>query len=185
MILKEILAANKLFVSEYKDLIKKVSSKPKKQVAIFTCMDTRLVEFLEPALGIRRGDAKIIKNAGNTIRDGCTDVIRSLAAAVYLMGVKEILVIGHLDCGMATVEEGVLITRMREAGVPEEELQNMNILAWIGSFNDTEENIRHAVETIRRSPLIPREVPVHGLLFCPDNGEIRVVVNGYAPNTEG
>ncbi|MBQ4404174.1 MAG: carbonic anhydrase, partial [Selenomonadaceae bacterium] len=34
------------------------SKLPKKHLAIVTCMDTRLVNFLEPCLGIKRGDAK-------------------------------------------------------------------------------------------------------------------------------
>ncbi|GAB4259558.1 beta-class carbonic anhydrase [Thermincola ferriacetica] len=182
MILQEILAANRDFVSKYKEFLPKLSSKPQKQVAIFTCMDTRLVEFLEPALGIRRGDAKIIKNAGNTVREGCTDVIRSLAAAVYLMGVKEILVIGHLDCGMARVDADELRARMVEEGVPEEAISGLDLSEWIGAFADTEENIRTTVNAIRNSPYIPRRVPVHGLLFCPENGEIRVVVDGYTPD---
>lgn len=58
-----------------------MSHLPQKKLCIVTCMDTRLTNFLEPALGIGRGDAKIIRNAGNTIVG--EDVIRSVAAAVY------------------------------------------------------------------------------------------------------
>lgn len=54
--------------------------------------------FLEPAIGIGRGDAKIIKNAGNAAVD--RDVIRSVAAAIHALGVEEVMVIGHYDCGM-------------------------------------------------------------------------------------
>lgn len=65
-------------------------------------MDTRLTGFLEPALGIERGDAKIIKNAGNTVVD--QDVIRSVAASIFALGVEEVMVIGHTNCGMANVD---------------------------------------------------------------------------------
>ncbi len=179
MLLDEILLANSFFVHEYRDRLKKLSHQPKKQVAIFTCMDTRLVEFLEPALGIKRGDAKIIKNAGNRIRDNCDDVIRSLAAAVYLLGVKEILVIGHLDCGMSRVNKDVLAERMLRYGIPKEEIGKVDLAGWIGGFSDTEENIFDAVRKIRQHQLIPKNIPVHGLLFSPDDGKIKVVVNGY------
>ena len=179
MLLEEILLANSFFVSEYRNLRKKYSHKPRKEIAIFTCMDTRLVEFLEPALGIRRGDAKVIKNAGNHIREGCDDAIRSLAAAIYLLGVKEILVIGHLDCGMSKLERGVLTERMKEYGIPERQIDKDELAEWLGGFSDTEENVVDAVTKIKSHPLIPQTVPVHGLMFSPDNGEVKVLVNGY------
>lgn len=68
------------------------NAKPKKKLAIVTCMDTRLVNFLSEKLGIAQGDAKVIKNAGNIITE---DVIRSLVVAVYLLGVEDIMIIGH------------------------------------------------------------------------------------------
>jgi len=180
MILQEILLANRFFVREYAPkLAGKLHHVPRKQVAVFTCMDTRLVEFLEPALGIRRGDAKVIKNAGNRIRPGCEDVIRSLAAAVYLLEVQELLVIGHQDCGMSRVTRDVLIRRMLDYGIPPEEIARVNPVEWLGGFGDTEENVRESVAAIRNHPLIPAAIPVHGLLFDPDTGEIKVIVNGY------
>jgi len=63
----EILKHNAEFV-ETKGYEKFVTSKyPDKRIAIVTCMDTRLVELLPAALGVRNGDVKIIKNAGGTI----------------------------------------------------------------------------------------------------------------------
>lgn len=180
MILQEVLLANRFFVREYDHRrARTLHHTPRKKVAVFTCMDTRLVEFLEPALGIKRGDAKIIKNAGNRIRPGCDDVIRSLAAAVFLLEVKEILVIGHLDCGMSRVTREALVRRMCEYGIPPEEIAKGDLMEWIGAFGDTEENVREAVVTIKNHPLIPGVVPVHGLVFDPESGEVRVIVNGY------
>ena len=179
MILDEILTANKSFTEKNKGVLKEFSSKPQKQVAILTCMDTRLVDFLEPALGIKRGDAKVIKNAGNTIRPGCSEGVRSLAAAVYLLGVNEIFVIGHSECGMANVDRELLIDKMKAEGVPEEAIDAIDVIEWIGSFGDTEENVRQTAEIVRNSPYIPKRVPVHGLLFHPQSGELKVIVNGY------
>jgi len=90
---------------------------PKKQFAIFTCMDTRLVDFLEPAMGIRRGDAKVIKNAGNTVIDPFGGVVRSLVAAIFMLGVEEVFVIGHKDCGMASVDPPHLKAQMIARGI--------------------------------------------------------------------
>ena len=78
-LLDTILQANRKFVQP--NAFPPLPKNPKKQLAIFTCMDTRLVDFLEPAMGIRRGEAKVIKNAGNTIIDPFGGVIRSLVVA--------------------------------------------------------------------------------------------------------
>lgn len=78
-----------------------LSSKfPNKKLAVVTCMDTRLIELLPAALGIKNGDAKIIKNADGVITHPFGSVVRSLLIAVYELGVTEILVIGHTDCGV-------------------------------------------------------------------------------------
>ena len=79
----EILRFNKRFVIEkgYEQYI--TSKYPDKKIAIVTCMDTRLVELLPAALGIRNGDVKIIKNAGATITHPFDSTVRSLLIAIY------------------------------------------------------------------------------------------------------
>lgn len=179
-VLEEVLQANKVFVSNKKNVEKNFSKIPKKQVAIFTCMDTRLVDFLEPAMGISRGDAKILKNAGNTLIDPKGGVIRSLVVAIFLLGVEEVFIIGHKDCGMAYIDDSLLIQKMIGRGVPEEIINDMpDFREWLGAFKDPVSNIVKVTTEIRNSPLIPKDVPIHGLIFCPDDGHIEVLVNGY------
>jgi carbonic anhydrase len=100
-----------------------LAKNPKKQLAIFTCMDTRLVDFLEPAMGIKRGEAKVIKNAGNTLIDPRGGVIRSLVVAIFMLGVEEIFVIGHEDCGIASVEPEKLKNDMIARGISRQEIE--------------------------------------------------------------
>ncbi|MDE5813086.1 MAG: carbonic anhydrase, partial [Muribaculaceae bacterium] len=65
--IQELKEFNRKFVEE-KGYERFATSKyPDKKIAIVTCMDTRLVELLPAALGIRNGDVKIIKNAGAPI----------------------------------------------------------------------------------------------------------------------
>src|ERR671933_2883638 len=70
---------------------------PAKHVAVIACMDARL----DPAraLGLREGDAHVIRNAGGVVTD---EEIRSLAISQHLLGTEEIMVIHHTDCGMLT-----------------------------------------------------------------------------------
>jgi carbonic anhydrase len=179
-LLDTILEANQGFVRP--GLFPPLPKNPKKQFAIFTCMDTRLVDFLEPAMGIRRGDAKVIKNAGNTLVDALHGgVVRSLVAAIFLLGVEEVFVIGHRDCGMASVDAEKLKSRMVARGIDPQVIDDYvpDLARWLGAFASPEENVAHVVGKIRRNPLIPRDVPIHGLLFCPNDGHLEVIARGY------
>ena len=86
----ELLEYNKSFV-ETKGYEKFMTTKyPDKKIAIVTCMDTRLIELLPAALGLKNGDVKIIKNAGGTITHPFGSAMRSLLVAIYELGVEEI-----------------------------------------------------------------------------------------------
>lgn len=179
-LLNSILSDNRKFV--HPGAFPPLPKNPKKQFAIFTCMDTRLVDFLEPAMGIKRGDAKIIKNAGNTLVDPLHGgVIRSLVAAIFMLGVEEILVIGHEDCGMATVNPEQLKSDMLARGISPQAIETHvpDLAQWLGSFACPTENVIDVVGKIRANPLIPADVPVHGLIFCPNDGHLEVMVDGY------
>ena len=65
-------------------IIKKyaTSKYPDKKIAILTCMDTRLVELLPAALGIKNGDVKMIKNAGGMVTNPFDSAVRSLLIGI-------------------------------------------------------------------------------------------------------
>jgi carbonic anhydrase len=177
-LLDQILERNEEFVASRSGAISKT---PKQKIALFTCMDTRLVEFLEPAMGLGRGDAKIIKNAGNTLIDPQGGVVRSLVMAIYLLGCEELFVIGHRDCGMAELDEGELRRRMLARGVPEAAIDSLqpSLREWSGAFRDPAGNVRNVAAILRKSPLIPDDVPIHGLIFDPVSGRLEVLTDGY------
>jgi len=175
-----IIAANKNFVKP--EAFPPLPKAPQKQLAIFTCMDTRLVDFLEPAMGLKRGEAKVIKNAGNTIVDPMSGaVIRSLVAGIFMLGVDEVFVIGHRDCGMAEIDAESVKKDMVSRGISPDiiDIHIPDLKQWLGIFAHPVENVERVVKIIRHNPLIPKDVPIHGLLFCPNDGHIDVVVNGY------
>jgi carbonic anhydrase len=133
-------------------------------------------------MGIKRGDAKVIKNAGNTLVDPLHGgVIRSLVAAIFMLGVEEIFVIGHEDCGMANIDAEKLKNDMIARGIPLKVIETHvpDLAQWLGSFACPAENVTEVVGKIRVNPLIPVDVPVHGLIFCPNDGHLEIVVDGY------
>ncbi|MCY9220783.1 carbonic anhydrase, partial [Bacillus licheniformis] len=50
---------------------------------------------------------------------------------------------------------------------------------WLKSFDSVEDSVRDSVSVIRNHPLMPEEVPVHGLVIDPETGRLDLIVNGY------
>ena len=123
--LEDILKYNREFV-ERKGYEKYITNKyPDKKIAIVSCMDTRLTELLPAALGLKNGDVKIIKNAGGTISQPFDSVIRSLLVAIYELGVTEIMIIGHTDCGVQHMDSDMMIQHMMERGISKDHIDMM------------------------------------------------------------
>src|SRR3954464_14472194 len=77
-----------------------LSPKPRRKVAVLSCMDTRIDLF--PMLGIDRGDAHIIRNAGGIVTD---DALRSLSVSRRRLGAEEVIVVMHEGCGLCGASE--------------------------------------------------------------------------------
>lgn len=56
--IKNIIEYNKTFAADGRGSQYATSKYPDRNLAIVTCMDTRLIEMLPAALGIKNGDAK-------------------------------------------------------------------------------------------------------------------------------
>lgn len=183
-LIDEILSANEKFCAnppeDYSGEDLHDSKLPSKKLAIVTCMDTRLVNFLEPALGLSRGDVKVIKTAGNCITGMFDATIRSLLVCIYELGVNEIAIIGHHECGMAKTTSESLTKAMLERGISTGAIRMVQkeMKEWADGFKHPEENVRETVEHIKSNPLIPREIKVHGLMFHPRSGKLELLVRG-------
>ena len=95
----EILENNRRFVAG-KGYEKHITDgKPSGKTLIVTCMDTRLSVMLPEALGIKNGEVKIVKVAGGVILDDYDAVMRSIIVGIYELGIEEIMLIHHTDCG--------------------------------------------------------------------------------------
>ena len=120
--IEELLQHNRNFVETQGFRKFETSKYPDKKIAIVTCMDTRLVELLPAALGLRNGDVKMIKNAGGTITNPFDSTMRSLLVAVYELGVNEIMIIGHTGCGVQGMNASKMLGLMRSRGVSDEHI---------------------------------------------------------------
>lgn len=177
----EILEYNRKFV-ESEGYLKYATSKyPDKKIAIVACMDTRLVELLPAALGIKNGDVKIIKNAGATITSPFDSTMRSLLVAVYELGVTEIMIIGHTGCGVQGMDADEMLHLMRERGIPQEHISLMqhcgiDLRSWLHGFDDTDSAIAETVDLVSRHPLMPEGISVAGYVMDSYTGALRPII---------
>ncbi len=175
--IEEMLKYNKSFV-ESKAYEKYVTSKyPDKKIAIVTCMDTRLTALLPAALGIKNGDVKIIKNAGGTITNPFDSTVRSLLVAIYELGVNEVMIIGHTECGVQGMDSQEMLHLMRARGIDEEHISLMkhcgiNLDEWLHGFEDTESAVNETVDLVKNHPLVPEDVVVKGYIMDSTTGEL-------------
>lgn len=176
----QMLEYNRQFVAEKGYERYRTSKYPDKKIAIVTCMDTRLVELLPAALGIRNGDVKIIKNAGGTITNPFDSTMRSILVAVYELGVEEVMIIGHTGCGVQGMDSAHMQQLMRQRGVDEEHLSLMkhcgiDLDSWLHGFDDTEAAVVETVDLVRNHPLMAKDVVVRGYIMDSETGALKVI----------
>lgn len=138
---------------------------PGRKLAIVACMDARLT--VEQVLGLKTGDAHIIRNAGGIVTE---DALRSLLISHYLLGTQEFMIINHTDCGMLTFKDEDLRTKLelrtRTASVSPEQFH---------AFRDPEENVRRQIQKVRSHAWIPKEIPVRGFVYDVKTGRLKEV----------
>jgi carbonic anhydrase len=160
---------------------KKAFSKPPHAqlgLVIITCIDPRLVGLVEQALGIAQGDAYFIKTAGPSAAGDGADIVRSAVVAVLMGEAKEILVLGHTDCAMTKLSSGKVSAAMGAAGLSEQTVRAPTLVDWMGGFMSERDNVLSLVKILRKSPLVPGSVLVHGAVIDTASGKLTVVSDG-------
>lgn len=138
---------------------------PGRKLAIVACMDARMT--VEQFLGLKTGDAHIIRNAGGLITE---DALRSLIISYHLLGTREFMIINHTDCGMLTFKDADLADRLHA-----ETHADSAIPAAFHAFPDLEQNVRRQIAKVKSHPWIPRDVPVRGFIYDVKSGKLNEV----------
>src|SRR5207302_1317759 len=138
-VIDDVLKANEEYIPHHYEHT--FSPVPQKNLAVLTCMDTRLTLR---ALGLQDGDAHIIRNAGAIVTE---DALRSLLVSLHLLKTKEIMVIAHSDCGLTKATDEELLSMMEErSGTPVFAPANFH------SFKNPAENVRKQLKKLRAHP---------------------------------
>ena len=144
-------------------------------------MDTRLVELINKALGIHRGDAKIIQNAGTSLIGEMGETVKSLLLTIYVFDIKEIFIVGHYDCGVALTSSKDILHNMRSKGVSEQQLKliEKDFQVWLDPYTDPTKNVLTVIKKLKANPFIPNDIPIHGLIIDPHTGKLDLLADGY------
>jgi len=159
----DALKANEVYSREFR--LGHLPMPPARKLAVVACMDARLT--VEQVLGLRTGEAHIIRNAGGIVTE---DALRSLIISHHLLGTQEFAVINHTDCGMLTFTDDELTRKLRDktgaaAVAP----------ARFFSFRNLEDNVREQIHKIRSHPWIPDHITIRGFIYDVKTGKLQEV----------
>ena len=162
-VIEKVLNANENYAKNFD--LGHLPMPPARKLAVVACMDARLT--VEEILGLKTGDAHIIRNAGGIVTE---DAIRSLLISHYLLGTQEFIIINHTDCGMLTFKDEELRGKLEKktgtaAVVP----------VHFHAFGDLEENVRRQIQKVRSHPWIPKDIPVRGFIYDVKTGRLNEV----------
>jgi carbonic anhydrase len=160
-VIDELVANNQAFADALPT--QHLDVRPRRKLAIVTCMDSRLDVFA--ALGLGHGEAHVLRNAGGVITD---DVIRSLAISQRKLGTREVMLIHHTDCGMQTLTDDGFRAELQEA-------TGVAPAFAIESFSDADADVRQSILRVRRSAFVPHRDLVRGFVYDVDSHRLHEV----------
>jgi carbonic anhydrase len=160
-VIDELVANNEAFAASLP--VRHLDVRPRRRLAIVTCMDSRLDVFA--ALGLHFGEAHVLRNAGGVITD---DVIRSLAVSQRRLGTREVMLIHHTDCGMQTLTDDGFRAELQEA-------TGVAPAFAVESFTDLDADVRQSILRVRRSPFVEHTDRVRGFVYDVDSHALREV----------
>jgi carbonic anhydrase len=126
---------------------------PVQHLAILTCMDARV--DVNALLGLRPGDAHVIRNAGGRVT---SDALRALAISQAVMHTREVMVIHHTECALGRFSEAQLHEKITAAS-------GHSFAEELGCFTDPIQAITEDLERLRAWPYLAARDKVRGFMY--------------------
>jgi carbonic anhydrase len=160
-LIERAIAASRKTAQHHDPLL---ANKPAPKIAILTCMDPRLNQLLE-WLDIKPADADVIRNVGTAATD---DVVRSLMFSIHVLGVREVMIVGHTGCGMEMFSEEEFEKHLHtQCGVWAVSPDRFDF------YTDVDMATQKQVLKLRSHPWIPSNVAIRGFVFDLATGGLR------------
>jgi carbonic anhydrase len=158
----DLLDANQRYQTDFHD--SGVQGRAAKGLAVLTCIDSRIDPLA--MLGLRAGDAKIIRNAGARVTD---DALRSLVLATNLLDVHRVCVVQHTECAMVGSTEDEMRARIGT-------LREVDATGWDFLTSTDQLATLHAdIERITSCALLPPDLEVGAFIFDVHSGALVAV----------
>jgi carbonic anhydrase len=154
MSIDRLIERNSRFSAQYGG--EGVPPEPSLRVAVVTCMDCRIDVYR--ALALEPGEVHVIRNAGGRARDA----LRSLVVSQRKLGTREVMLITHTDCGMASFSD----EEFREELGPDAAGVDF------GTFDSPERAAAEDAAWVRRHPLIHPGTVVRGFVYDVESGAL-------------
>lgn len=155
----DLLAANRAYQSSFHD--DGLRAEAARGLAIVTCIDSRIDPL--GMLGLQRGDAKVIRNAGARVTD---DALRSLVLCVNFLKVTRVCVVQHTDCALARTSD----TEFRE-GIRANTGASAEGWEFL-SMADQSSAVLGDLNLIRTCDLLPPDLELAAFIFDVHTGEL-------------
>lgn len=155
----DVLEANRRYQTDFHD--SGVAGKAARGLGVLTCIDSRIDPLA--MLGLKAGDAKIIRNAGARVTP---DALRSLVLAANLLNVTRVCVVQHTDCAMVGSTDDEVRARI-------ESIRNVDASGWeFLASTDQRATLKSDLDLITACPLLPPDLEVGGFIFDVHSGEL-------------
>lgn len=160
---EDVLEANRRYQAGFRDT--GMAGTAARGLAVLTCIDSRIDPLA--MLGLRPGDAKILRNAGARVTD---DAIRSLVLAANLLEVTRVCVVQHTECAMVGATEDQMRERVGDA-------RGVDASGWeFLTSTDQLDTLRHDLDRLVSCPLLAPDLRVGGFIYDVHSGALHQAV---------
>ena len=126
---------------------------PALHTVVLTCMDSRIDVFA--LFGLELGEVHVLRNAGGVVTD---DVVRSLTISQRKLQTRDVLVVQHGDCGLATFTDDEFSEELAEE-------VGMRPPWRTHAFTDPAVNVRRGMARLLHDPFLLPGTVVRGFVL--------------------
>ena len=123
------------------------------------------------------GGFHLMGHGGVTTLGAPPAAVEALGRRLLELGVEEVMVIGHTDCGVAHINADMMIRHLIQRGISQDHIDMMRYCgidfeAWLRGFDCVENSVAETVDLLRNHPLMPADVTIRGYVINTETGEL-------------
>ncbi|MGD6873652.1 hypothetical protein ACQCU1_15855 [Sutcliffiella horikoshii] len=155
-----------------------------KKALVLTGINREIERFFAEITKRKSEDLLIINSYGAEILQGYSSLMRNIILAVYLDKIEDIyIIVDKYDKGCSINPEH-LYAHMEKEGIKVEVIQTLNyikavggndVMKWLSGSSNIESIVQNNIDFIKKHPLIPRSVKVHGYIVNKETSDYQTL----------